>query len=238
MSSYFSENETEDEEEGEDSMIFTQTQFIMTQEESEINITQPDFLFSRTQPTQSPFTQIFTPIPTLTDYSEEIVNKTPDTLDTSMDDELEDFLQKIEENYANINSTTTAEPTFDGFSQLEICSLPSQFLETPTKPVQQKKEEILSLSTPSTSSSINSSFNQNFPNFSPLTDDKFLMNYWGIPNEIIHSYEELGINSLYPWQVGCLEILEVTESGENLVYSGPTGGICFKISKRWKISCF
>jgi hypothetical protein len=276
MSSHFSTNDTL-EEDDEEEMILTQTQFIFTQEECEIIQTQPDFSFSRTQTSQFPFsvtqpdfsfsrTQIFTPIPTLIDYQEE---KTPDKLlfelDISVDEEIEEYLQQIEENWENTNSkiiqevknseksnfdleediieelfqqieqnpaktNPTNDSTFD-LSQLEICSLPSQFdicFETPTKPVQQKKEEILTLSsTPSTSSSINSFSNQVFPNFSPLTDDKFLMNCWGIPNEIIHSYYDLGIKSLYPWQVGCLEISEVTEGGENLVYSGPTGGIIY-----------
>lgn len=45
----------------------------------------------------------------------------------------------------------------------------------------------------------------------------------GMPNEVTASYRQMGITTLYNWQVKCLMTTGVLK-GQNLVYCAPTGG--------------
>ena len=45
----------------------------------------------------------------------------------------------------------------------------------------------------------------------------------GMPNEVTASYHQMGITTLYSWQVKCLMTTGVLKS-QNLVYCAPTGG--------------
>lgn len=58
--------------------------------------------------------------------------------------------------------------------------------------------------------------------------DKTLLSYpgWGLPEVIVQAYEEMGVRTLFPWQVDCLEAGQgrVLRQGCNLVYSAPTSG--------------
>ncbi len=58
----------------------------------------------------------------------------------------------------------------------------------------------------------------------PTYPEEFNLKAWGIPSEVAQVYEDNGVKSLYPWQVGCLQLPEVTQSKKNLVYCAPTNG--------------
>ena len=45
----------------------------------------------------------------------------------------------------------------------------------------------------------------------------------GMPNEVTASYHQMGIKTLYSWQVKCLMTTGVLNN-QNLVYCAPTGG--------------
>lgn len=48
---------------------------------------------------------------------------------------------------------------------------------------------------------------------------------WGLPEEVVRSYEERGVRELFDWQVECLQAGNGRVlSGGNLVYSAPTSG--------------
>lgn len=67
-------------------------------------------------------------------------------------------------------------------------------------------------------------FLSSFPNYESPIQEKNTLNHWELPTGIIQVYKSMGIEQLYPWQVACLEIKEVTSGGENLVYCAPTSG--------------
>lgn len=53
-----------------------------------------------------------------------------------------------------------------------------------------------------------------------LTDERYNIRHWGLPNELCTAYEKMGVKQLYPWQMGFLD--EFIDCDDNIVYSAPT----------------